>query len=297
MSPRAWPALAAVLLACTDTPTAPRPNLELVDPGDRVTVMNSHVYGSFSVAAGGGVIRSGPANFPGKPKGGPGTCVDGMWLNSQGKATSGSLTRPHPHCFSPTAAIEVVLEPITACYGGVQDPLDEKPEEPAAPVEPAPEAPAAEEKGEVPAATKGCASSTVPKGGTATILVFSSTQGAILLGTSYKDPTFGTDNTVGKQQLTAYAIEAATLGTTNKRVGTLTIDLGQYTNPTENYLHLNGEPGCNIDETIPSPCFNKIITARYNPLPPEEGGIGPTDWATEGFLWVMPAGSPYNYTE
>ena len=108
---------------------------------------------------------------------------------------------------------------------------------------------------------------------------------------------FGTDFTDGLGTIMGYAIEASTLGTTNKRVGTLTIDLAQYTNEGENYLHFNGEPGCNMDETIESPCFNKVITARYNPLPAAQGGIGPVDFATEGFLWVTPASSPYNYTE
>jgi hypothetical protein len=137
----------------------------------------------------------------------------------------------------------------------------------------------------------------VTKGATTTRLLLNAQQTSLVVATSYRDPVFGTDNTIGKGVITAYAIEAATLGTTNKRVGTLTIDLTQYGSTMESYLHLLGEPGCNIDETIESPCLNKIITARYNPLPPEQGGIGPTDFATEGFLWVMPANSPYNYTE
>jgi hypothetical protein len=40
-----------------------------------------------------------------------------------------------------------------------------------------------------------------------------------------------------------------------------------------------------------------VITAVYNPLPADLGGIGPLDTAVEGFLWVTPASSPYNYTD
>jgi hypothetical protein len=290
-------ALAALALACSDAPTTPRPGFELVDPGLRVTTVNAHVYGSFSVAAGGGVIRSGPANFPGRPKGGPGTCQDGLWINAQGKPTSGSLAKPHPHCFSPSAAIEVVLEPISACYGGVQD----KVEEPAPPAEgeeaPAEPAPAAEPP--KPGAGVTCKQKATKKGATVAILILTNEAdgNGTVEGTSYDAPELGTSNTQGFGTIVGYAIEASTLGTTNKRVGTLTIDLGQYTNEAENYLHFNGQPGCNVDETIESPCFNKVITARYNPLPAAQGGIGPVDFATEGFLWVMPADSPYNYTE
>ena len=284
-------ALAALALACSDAPTTPRPAFELVDPGLRLAQVNAHVYGSFSVAAGGGAIRSGPANFPGHPKSGPGTCQDGLWINAQGKPTSGSLTKPHPHCFAPSAAIEVVLEPISACYGGVQD----KVEQPAPPA--GEEAPAEAEP--APPPTKGCPAGKAVKNATTAFLnLTNQTDGSGTIdGTTYKGPEFGTDFTDGLGTIMGYAIEASTLGTTNKRVGTLTIDLAQYTNEGENYLHFNGEPGCNMDETIESPCFNKVITARYNPLPAAQGGIGPVDFATEGFLWVTPASSPYNYTE
>lgn len=296
MRPPIVAALAALALACSDAPTTPRPAFELVDPGLRIAQVNSHVYGSFSVAAGGGVIRSGPANFPGHPNAGPGTCQDGLWINAQGKPTSGSLTKPHPHCFSPSAAIEVVLEPISACYGGVQD----KEEEPPAPAEgeAAPAEPTAVEK-EPPVGTITCAVKMAEKGVKIGVLILTNqtvAKGSIE-GRTYDLPEFGTNNTTGLGLIVGYAIEASTLGTTNKRVGTLTFDLAQYTNASENYLHFNDEPGCNMDETIESPCFNKVITARYNPLPAEQGGIGPVDFATEGFLWVTPASSPYNYTE
>ena len=287
--------------ACSDTPTAPpdRPSFELVNPGERMSTVNSHVYGSFSVAAGGGVITSGPANFPGHPPAGPGTCVNGKWLNPQGKGTSGTLAKPHPHCFSPAAAIEVVLEPITACYTGAQDAVStgggEVPADPAAPAEP----------GKVPAG-KGCQAVKATKGATTTYLTLrkeaSDVDGTLLWSEAYVQAVDYTaaetpDSTVGAGMITGYAIDASTLGTTNKRVGTLRINLSQYNSETTAYIHLNDAPGCKVDESIESPCLDNVIMAIYNPLPAAQGGIGPADKAVEGFLWVTPADSPYNYTE
>ena len=42
--------------------------------------------------------------------------MDGKWYNAQNKGTSGTLTKPHPHCIGASAAIEVVLEPISSCF-------------------------------------------------------------------------------------------------------------------------------------------------------------------------------------
>ncbi len=59
-------------------------------------------------------ILSGPANFPGNPPGGPGTCVDGLWHNSAASLTAGTIDHPHPHCVTTGSAVTVVLEPISA---------------------------------------------------------------------------------------------------------------------------------------------------------------------------------------
>jgi hypothetical protein len=76
------------------------PAFELVDPRQRLdpSMINAHTYGSFVLPfeAGAMTIRSGPANFPGNPSGGPGTCEDGLWINSRGTPTAGTSTRPHP---------------------------------------------------------------------------------------------------------------------------------------------------------------------------------------------------------
>jgi hypothetical protein len=290
-----------LVLACTDQITTPDPSFELVNPAERIQGINAHVYGSFAVAAGGGIILSGPANFPGHPPAGPGTCDNGLWINAQGKRTSGSATKPHPHCFSKTAAIEVVLEPISACYSGAQGEVGEPAQPPAA--EPAAEEPA--EPAEPPTKPgSGCRGVLAVKGATNTELAFRYRkvenkvvlwEDAVVTSLDWNDNTFQPDNTVGTGKITAYAIDAATLGTTNKRVGTLTIDLAQYNNKIA-YLHLNDAAGCNIDETIESPCLNLPIMAKYNPLPAPDG-LGPTDFSVEGFLWVTPANSPYNYTD
>jgi hypothetical protein len=270
--PRLVLALACGVAACSDrTPTAPgAPGLELTDPGIRIDAgaVNGHVYGSFRVGAGSGsatVITSGPANFPGHPPAGPGSCVNGLWYNPQGKPTSGSQSRPHPHCIQPAAAIELVLEPISVCLTSFT------------PV-----------KCGVKAA----------KGGVAAGLLFTNAlagdQEADLIGFASSDPTVQSDRTDPTGVLTAYAIDAATLGTTNHRVGTLTIDLAQYASTEVNYLDLDTSDGCAMDATIVAPCLNRVIRAVYNPLPAPDG-LGPTDLAVEGFLWISPASAPYNY--
>jgi len=309
---RALPALAALVaitVACSDSVTPPSdPSFELVNPAERLTTVNSHVYGSFAVAAGGGVILSGPANFPGHPPAGPGTCKNGLWINAQGKPTSGTATKPHPHCFSPSAAIEVVLEPISACYSGAQDEVVEPAQPPAE--EPTGAEPAAEPAGEAtpaepPKGTKTCPAIKAVKGATVTQLLVRQagsdpTTGtpwteASVTSTDFSDPATP-DVTEAAGIITGYAIDASTLGTTNKRVGTLRIELGVYKSLSLAYIHLNNAAGCRIDETIESPCLNLSIKATYNPLP-APNGIGPVDTNVEGFLWVTPANSPYNYTD
>jgi hypothetical protein len=288
LAPTLLPLLVMGLLGCSDStmnPGAVDPDFELVNPFERTSVFNSHVYGSFAVSAG-GVIRTGPANFPGRPNSGPGTCFDGLWYNAQGKATSGSLTKPHPHCFSASATIEVVLEPITSCYTGAQEA----------------ELPLPEGEKELVETKPGvCPIPVPPKFGARTVLTLSA---LIIKGVpqlvdavDFDTRSLESDRTEGQGIVTAYAIDASTLGTTNKRVGTLRFDLSQYSSTTTSYLHLLKQPGCDIDELIESPCLDKVITAVYNPLPADLGGIGPLDTAVEGFLWVTPASSPYNYTD
>jgi hypothetical protein len=266
-----------LVLACS--PDAPTPTAldpvdhtahEVVPVEDRLSPdnINAHAYGSFRVDGGTGtpaVITSGPANFPGKPKGGPGTCVNGLWYNSNGKPTSGSLTKPHPHCIRPAAAIELVLEPISACYTGFENPA-------------------------IPC--KGAADN---KGFSFMTATFDNRSAKV---TGAQSKTADPSNTVGVFTMTAYAIDATTLGTTNKRVGTLTIDLTQYTSAEENFFKFDedGNPICSVDPAQPSPCINKVISAKYNPLPPPNG-LGPTDFSVSGFLWVTPASSPYNYSD
>jgi len=263
-------ALACGVAACTDrVPTAPgSPGLELTDPAIRMQAdaVNGHIYGSFRVGAGSGgstVISSGAANFPGHPPAGPGTCVNGLWYNPQGRPTSGSLSRPHPHCIQPAAAIEVVLEPISICYTGFASAI--------------------------------CATRAV-KGGVTTALLFTGSlagdQAADLIGFTSTSTLPSTTEPTGT--LTAYAIDAATLGTTNRRVGVLTVDLAQYASSEANLIDTNASDGCSLDATIMAPCLNRVITAIYNPLPAPDG-IGPVDQAVEGFLWISPASAPYNY--
>jgi hypothetical protein len=118
--------LALAVAACSERRSSPTsPSFELVDPTERIDAdkVNAHVYGSFALdfttQGGSTVITSGPANFPGHPPAGPGTCVDGTWYNSQGKRTAGSLDKPHPHCVSTGdgTSITVVLEPISSDWG------------------------------------------------------------------------------------------------------------------------------------------------------------------------------------
>ena len=247
---------------------------EMVDVGSRMDprMVNAHAYGSFRVDGGGStpaVITSGTANFPGAPKSGPGTCVDGLWYNSQGKATSGNLSKPHPHCIKPSAAIEVVMEPLSACFGAFAS-------------------------GILP-----CPAKAADKNYNISLTFFgNSTSDFIVRG--FEPRTVGTvlPKSDGVGTITAYAIDATTLGSGNRRVGTLTFDLAQYNSATENYLPVDadGNPTCTVDPAQASPCLNKVISATYNPLPAPDG-LGPTDLTVAGYLWLTPALSPYNYSD
>jgi hypothetical protein len=135
--------LAAIVAlgACNDATTLLSPNgvnFELVDATQRVndTDVNAHVYGSFSnlsftykvgTPGGAGPIESGVAlGFPGNPKN-AGTCDMGLWINPQGKRTSGTMAKPHPHCVGTTEGSQseenmvVVLEPISAKFTTDED--------------------------------------------------------------------------------------------------------------------------------------------------------------------------------
>jgi hypothetical protein len=228
--------------------------------------INAHTYGSFAipVTAGGGAILSGPANFPGHPPAGPGTCDNGLWINAQGKRTAGTIDKPHPHCFTSESATTVVLEPISSCFTPFTDetrvschvPLD-------------------------PAGTK----STYLQTG------YSPAQGVMLEvhGSTSFDPksglplpgtTFGTGTVVG------YAMEVAT----GRRVGILAFRLEQYDSKDRNHF----EEACGIDDGLVAPCLNLVIVADYKPFAPEDGGLG-TPGQASGFLWFTPATTPYNY--
>jgi hypothetical protein len=226
------------------------PNFELVNEDQRLDakLINAHTYGTFVISVPDVVIRSGPANFPGNPPGGPGTCVDGKWYNSKGKPTAGSLTHPHPHCVAD--AVSVVLEPISS---RVHDPLQKC--EANAPCD---------------------------------FLEFGNIKtpdfDVLTFVKSKKDPVLGTE---GTGTVFAYAIDAATVGTTNARVGTISFDLSQYDDPTTNLFG-----SCDLDDLGVVACLPRVIVGTYQPL--AGSGVGSVTQVT-GFLWWSPATSPYNY--
>jgi hypothetical protein len=74
----------------------------------------------------------------------------------------------------------------------------------------------------------------------------------------------------------------------------LAFDLAQYLSEDTNLLDLDTSDGCALDAAILAPCVNRVITASYEPLPAPDG-IGSSDPAVEGFLWIAPASAPYNY--
>lgn len=243
-----------ILTACgpsAQMPTAPM--MELVDVTRRIDagLVNAHTYGTFAIAVPGGLtaIRSGPANFPGNPPGGPGTCIDGRWINSKGKPTAGSLTHPHPHCVRAGTAMTIVLEPISS---RVRDP------------------------------NQACSGT-----GVCDFLYFSDPKDGNLDVQAFPGIKGGAGRTEGDGIVEAYAIDAATLGTTNVRVGVITIDLNQFDDPASNMFGT-----CDLDDTNTFACLPMVASATYQPL--AIGGAGSLTTAT-GFLWWAPAGSPYNY--
>lgn len=261
------------LCACTDASVmSPHPITELADPGLRLdaAIVNSHLYGSFLVQLPAGVITvitSGPANFPGHPPAGPGTCDNGTWINAQGRRIAGSLSKPHPNCSRSSSALNIVLEPISACYPPFPPPTPLSPH---------------------------CGAGGAPAGGAAAALYIGAGGDEDIGIQSLAYGSFPrTYSTTGYGILVGFAIDAATLGTTNRRVGTLTIDMDQFTSATVAYLDLDGSSACEMDATILAPCLDLIISATYAPLPaPDGAGSSQT---VPGFLWIAPASAPYNY--
>ena len=257
----------AFTAACDDTksPVAPSDaNFELVDPTLRVdaTKVNAHLYGSFQVVVPGsaGVIMSGTANFPGNQKN-AGTCDAGLWINSQGKRTSGTATKPHPHCISgSTAAVTVILEPISVEWGNPGKSANEFLR-----FTNGTDNPDAQVKYVGAGSTMGRNSNDDPNG----------------------------DKTKGEGVIVAYAIDASTLGTTNKRVGTLTIDLTQYGTVEGNLFASD----CTVADASfeLARCLPPTITADYTPLSAADGGIGTATAAVPGFLYWKSATSPFRY--
>ena len=191
-------AVVLVTAACTER-SADRltdPAFELIDPSDRLDprLINAHTYGSFVLSFDGEsvTIRSGPANFPGNPPGGPGTCEDGLWINARGKPTAGTLTHPHPHCIATTNAAVVVLEPISSHAWNPRV---------ACKVE-----------------------------ALCHFIYFSDPR--LDLGVEFTPGIKGEmGQTEGDGVIEGYAIDASTLNGANVRVGTLIIDLNQYDTP------------------------------------------------------------------
>jgi hypothetical protein len=288
-------ALVRVLACSGDAPTAP-PDLrttdggvdhELAPPDTRIEpeYVNAHVYGSFRVGTSGGaggVITSGPANFPGHPPAGPGSCEDGRWINANGRPTAGSLMKPHPHCIAASSSVEVVLEPISACYtiDGV----------------PACREPTALIKGlRINELVLGRFFVEDVKPVYRNVGLRGATQagGIVVIGEPTAQTTMITKDM--PTRIVGYAIDAATLGTTNRRVGTIAIDLLDFASTTENLLDFAaGE--CLLDAALDAPCINRVITAVYQPLPAPDG-VGAPDTAVEGFLWMTAATAPYNYSQ
>lgn len=286
--------LAAVLLlsACADTPTGPaRPDIaaapegvawEMADIGQRIEpeYINAHVYGSFRVNAetagdgGTSIILSGPANFPGHPAAGPGTCDAGRWINASGKGTAGSVEKPHPHCLKSAATMEVVLEPISACYTAFDKP------------------PAGLCRESI-LLQKGVVVTRLVMGvqlvGGESIALNGESKTVVTIG----EPARRTYPSKGLTTIVGYAIDASTLGTTNRRVGTLTIDLLDFASADQNLLPPQIWE-CSLDDTLLQPCINRVVSATYNPLPAPDG-VGSPDTVVEGFLWLSGAKTPYNY--
>jgi hypothetical protein len=263
-------ATVALIAACSDTPTglAPgAPDLELVDAGQRVktTKVNAHVYGTFSLTVGDGeakiVGRTGPAIFPGNSKN-SGSCVEGLWYNPQGKPTSGSYTKPHPHCVEEVSGemIQVVLEPISVEWKVVGNPGNEF-------------------------LIFGS------DGGDAIEVKY---VGGSNCPPNNKNCTPVPGHTKGEGIIRAYAIDASTINTTPKRVGILTIDLAGFDKPDGNLF----ETDCTMNEvtingdTVLIKCLPHEILADYEPL-----GVGVSTTGVPGSLYWVKATTPFNYSD
>jgi hypothetical protein len=112
----------------------------------------------------------------------------------------------------------------------------------------------------------------------------------------------------GRGIIEAYAIDASTIGSNPRRVGVLTIDLGQYTTEKTNYFL--DDCSLTVDETY-FRCLNKVIVADYRPLAGDDGVGDPfvfADWDEDvqgaypltGFLyWAYSADglAPFNYSD
>ena len=250
------------------------PAFELYATGDRLdpSYVNAHVYGSFRISAAvegpASVILSGPANFPGHPAAGPGTCENGTWINANGRRTAGTIERPHPHCLQSSATMEVVLEPISACYTAFNMPLQ------------------ADCLGSIKGFSSGLRFGTQIVDGAPAMLGLIGVNSKTLGVPSFTKP-LGTS-------LTGYAIDASTLGTTNRRVGTLTIDMLEFSSSGTNILPANALEDCSMDASLSYPCIDRVVVATYNPLP-EPAGVGIADTVVEGFLWMAANKVPYNY--
>jgi hypothetical protein len=175
----------------------PRPSYELVDLSQRLDarLVNAHVYGSFAIPfdVGPAPILSGPANFPGNPPHGPGTCDNGLWIKGKGKRTAGTLQNPHPHCTTPATSMTIVLEPISAL---AKDPQK------------------------------------CPATGVCEVLDFGGFKAEDLSVTHGGTIKKGEDGgTVGEGTIFAYAIDASTLAGANHRVGYLEFSLDQFDEP------------------------------------------------------------------
>ena len=249
------------LAACAgpESRTATEPSRELVDIDQRIAAeaVNAHVYGSFVIpgAAGPVTILSGPANFPGNPPGGPGSCVEGLWYNSKGKPTAGSLAHPHPHCVTNGSSVTVVLEPISAQFD--HDPR---------------------------ATAQLCFAGQL----ICRYLSFSDPNFLTLSVVSGETIKPLTPYTKGSGTVVGYAIDASTLNAANTRVGTITFDLAQYSAPGTNLFE-----SCEVPlGGVVFNCLPVVIDATFEPL--AVGGVGNLQ-AITGFLWWAGADLPYNY--
>jgi hypothetical protein len=281
--------MAVGMVACSESPAglAPdAPRFELADTAKRVLAnnVNAHVYGSFSISFDGGgslghLAGGHQANFPGNPKnaghcGNAGYATDwendpdaGVWFNPRGHRTTGSKTKPHPHCVdvgSGGGTVVVVLEPISVENKRIG------------------------ETNEMLEFARQDADGKVHR---------------IAGGTT-------TGGTQGQGVIQAYAIDHATLGSSNVRVGILTIALTEYGDNSVNYFHTGCDMG--VPDTGALPCLNKVIKADYMPLAGPDGvgsSITQADWdeAVDGpypltgyLYWYRLTGAdqkPFNYTD